>query len=105
MAIYTYAISHLRLTKHHCQKIMDVMASIWWVECRDKKTIHWISWKKLCISKENVGLSFRDTEAFNQSILVKQAWILLNEPEILISWIYKGRYFASQSFLKCGKVF
>lgn len=58
MALPIYAMSCFRLTKHLCQKIMGAMASFWWDENDEKKKIHWISWKKLCISKENGGIGF-----------------------------------------------
>lgn len=61
-----YDISCFRLTKHHYQKIMSAMASFWWDECGDKKKIHSIYKKNLCVSKENVGLEFRDIEDFSQ---------------------------------------
>lgn len=56
----------------------------------------------MCKSKENGGLSFRDLGDFNQALFAKQAWKTINEPDTLLSKIYKERYFVSKSFMECG---
>lgn len=103
MALPVYAMSCFRLTKHHVKKIISAMSSFWWDECDDKRKIHWLSWDKVCVSKENGRLGFKDIEFFNQALLAKQAWRLLNEPNSLIARLYKGRYFANKEFLDCRK--
>lgn len=56
MVLPVYAMSCFRLTKHHCQKIMSAMASFWLDEDGEKKKIHWIAWKKICVPKDKGGL-------------------------------------------------
>lgn len=103
MALPVYVMSCFRLTKHHCQKTMSAMASFGGMNVVTKKKIYWISWDKLCVSKNDGGLGFRDIEDFNQALLAKQAWWLLNEPESLLAKVFKGRYYATSSFLICRK--
>ena len=53
----------------------------------------WIGWKKMCMSKAQGGMGFRNLQAFNLAMLAKQAWCILNNPNSLVAHIYKARYF------------
>lgn len=46
------------LPKSLCVEIEGIFAKFWWQKSRDKKGIHWCTWKDLCSLKEDGGLGF-----------------------------------------------
>ncbi|CAN1136171.1 hypothetical protein LINPERPRIM_LOCUS20935, partial [Linum perenne] len=50
--------------------------------------------------KEEGGLGFKDLETFNHALLAKQTWRILQDPELLISRIYKEKYFSNSSLMQ-----
>ncbi|KAL1225298.1 putative mitochondrial protein [Cardamine amara subsp. amara] len=100
MVLPVYAMSCFKLTKFQCEKITSGMTSFWWNTCEEKNKIHWVSWEKMCKSKSEGGLGFRDIEQFNLALLAKQAWRLLSEPQSLLSRLYKAKYYADNDFIE-----
>lgn len=60
MSLPVYAMSCFRLTKHQCKNITSAMSQFWWNASEDKNKMHWVAWDKLCKSKLQGGLGFRD---------------------------------------------
>ncbi|GAA0158624.1 hypothetical protein LIER_15596 [Lithospermum erythrorhizon] len=64
-----------------------------WGSNDKKRTVHWTTWSKLCKSKANEGLGFRDLRVFNMVVLSKQAWKIISENHSPLARIYRDIYF------------
>ena len=98
-AIPTYSMSCFKLTKKVCKNLASSMAKFWWSSSVDKRSLHWISWKKLSTPKVRGGMGFRDLELFNTALLGKHGWRFMENPNSLCSRVMKSRYFPDCDFM------
>ncbi|XP_058761402.1 uncharacterized mitochondrial protein AtMg00310-like [Vicia villosa] len=97
-AIPTYIMSVFLLPDGVIDDIEKMINSFWWGGGANSKGIRWMSWDKLTCLKEEGGLGFRDFKAFIMSMVAKQGWFIMSNPEALVSRIFKARYFPRTSF-------
>ena len=62
--------------------------------------MHWKSWDKVCVNKDERGLGFNDITDFNTEILGKQLWRLIEKSDTLFSKVFKGQYYMNVSPLE-----
>lgn len=63
-ALPTYAMS-FKLPKSFCKELEGMFASFWCGQSGTDCKVHWVSWPKMCNSKFESGMSFKDLELFN----------------------------------------
>ena len=104
LALPVYAISVFKLTKDLCDKLTSAMVEFWWSNGSNKKKIAWVAWQRLCKHKEEGGMGFHDDiSSFNQALLAKQAWRILQRPDSLVARVLKSKYWRNGSFMECGE--
>lgn len=77
-----------------------MMQEFWWRHMSKTSKIHWMSWEKMGHSKSTGGLDFKDFVSFNQALLAKQGWRLIQQPNSLRAMIIKAKYHPDSSFWK-----
>ncbi|KAG7564174.1 Ribonuclease H domain [Arabidopsis suecica] len=99
-ALPTYVMSCFRLPKTITSKLTSAVANFWWSSNGDSRGMHWMAWNKLCNSKSEGGLGFRNVDDFNSALLAKQLWRLITVPDSLFAKVFKGRYFRKSNPLE-----
>ena len=98
-SIPTYVMSVFRLPASVCDDLIKMMRQYWWGVENGKRKMAWLSWEKMMLPKAMGGTGFRDMRAFNQALLAKQAWRLLDSPDSLCARLLKAKYYPRGNLL------
>ena len=101
-AIPVYTMSCFRIPDSVCNEINSMVSNFWWGQRHTERKIHWQKWSKLCRNKADGGMGFRDLSLFNQALLAKQGWRLMQNYNTLLHKVLKGQIF-SWLFFHGGK--
>ena len=101
-AIPTYSMSCFKLPKGLIKDIEVMIYKFWWSYIGDYKKIHWVKWERLCEAKEDGGMGFKEIDKFNEALLAKQVWCMMNNSDSLCYKFLKDRFFPNCSILEAN---
>lgn len=99
-AMPTYAMTWFKLPQSLCKRIQSALTRFWWDSEPDKKKMCWVAWDKMAKPKQFGGLGFKDITMFNDALLAKLSWRILNNPNCLLARTLAGKYYHHSSFLE-----
>ena len=98
-AIPVYPMNVFKLPKGVCEEIEKLFAEYWWSKGTGRRSMHWMSWKRVSVPKKEGGIGFRDIENFNLALLAKQVWRIGQTKTSLLARVLRGRYHQDTSIL------
>ncbi|XP_075633886.1 uncharacterized protein LOC142606415 [Castanea sativa] len=64
-----------------------------WGHYGNQRKIHWSKWSMLCLPKDLGGMGFKELKKFNDAMLTKQVWRLLEDKSSLFHRFFKAKIF------------
>jgi hypothetical protein len=98
-AIPVYVMSIFILPGRVHEALTRCIRRFWWGETAGKGKAHWIARDRFTTTKGKGGLGFRDLKLFNQALLARQAWRLVEKPNSLWARVLKAKYFPNGNLL------
>ncbi|XP_054801497.1 uncharacterized mitochondrial protein AtMg00310-like [Prosopis cineraria] len=101
-AIPIFLMYCFKFPKRTRAELNSLVANFFWGQFDFRNSIHWRAGDKLCASKHQGGIDFRDFMNFNDALLAQMVWRLLNNPRQQWVQALKAIHFLSCSFLQAS---
>uniref|UniRef100_A0A2N9FGJ6 CCHC-type domain-containing protein n=1 Tax=Fagus sylvatica TaxID=28930 RepID=A0A2N9FGJ6_FAGSY len=100
LALPTYYFSTDDVPISVCNKMDSTIRRFWWNPKKDKGNyLAWKSWDSLCRPKDEGGLDFRKSKAFNQALLAKiDWWVVVDRDSICVRALH-SKYKVDEDWL------
>ncbi|KAM0844489.1 hypothetical protein ACQ4PT_057047 [Festuca glaucescens] len=94
-----YVMGVFKMSTGFCEKYEKLIRDFWWGDEENQRKVHWSAWDNLIKPKAKGGLGFRDISLFNQALLARMAWRLIQRPNCLCARVLKARYYPHGNIL------
>ncbi|KAK1642877.1 hypothetical protein QYE76_060682 [Lolium multiflorum] len=94
-----YAMSVFEFPAGLVEELNQMIRDFHWGDEHERRRMHWLSWDKLMQPKLNGGMGFRDFRVYNQALLARQSWRLLQFPDSPCARLLKEKYYPSGHLL------
>jgi hypothetical protein len=98
-AIPIYIMGLFKLPATLCDEMTPLIRYFWWGEKGGQQKVHWMALEKLLMPKSMSGIGFKDLKCFNQALLARQAWRLIQFPDSLVTRLLKAKYYPNSNLV------
>ncbi|KAL4397351.1 hypothetical protein AHAS_Ahas01G0183200 [Arachis hypogaea] len=85
-------MQHERVPKGVCREVKRLQRNFIWGDEPNKKRLHLIGWKTMCLPRHEGGLGFRKLSSMNDAFLIKILWQMDENPEQMWVKVLKHKY-------------
>ncbi|KAL9683999.1 hypothetical protein QQ045_021430 [Rhodiola kirilowii] len=91
-AMPTYAMSCFKIPDTLIKRIVSMISNYWWNNSKEGRGIYWCSYGKLCKDKMEGGVGFKELSSFNDALLAKQIWMMMEKPDSMMNRLLKEKF-------------
>ncbi|XP_026459630.1 uncharacterized protein LOC113360325 [Papaver somniferum] len=96
-SIATHHMSVFTMPKKLTDRMDSIQRRFWWGKSNNNRGVYFKNWSTVANSKMKGGLNIRQSALFNQALLAKLAWRMLQDPNALWVQILMHKYFPNCS--------
>lgn len=97
-ALATHHMSVFPMPKQLMDKMDAIQRDFWWGK-EENKGFYFKGWSDINLPKDLCGMNIKKSDIFNQALLAKLAWRMINQPSDSWVQILESRYFVNANFI------
>ncbi|CAK8537008.1 unnamed protein product [Lathyrus sativus] len=91
-SLYIFTLSFFKMPSAVSKEVNKILSDFLWGSVEERRKIHWVSWKKVCLPIDKGGLGMKYLPDFNVALLNKWRWRILKGGDEVWLRLLKARY-------------